>query len=163
MIESVCDWRWLLYALLAAAALSDIRTMRIPNALPLGVVGALIVALAANSAPAEDYAAAALSGLIGLGVGYLFFTLRIMGGGDGKLFAATACWFGASALLGLGLWISIAGLFVGLAALAARALRARASSAEGGGSVVSALKAPAPYGVAIALGSVFAAEAPLFG
>lgn len=44
MIESIEDWRSLLFALLTAAASSDIRALKIPNIVPVGV--ALSAALA---------------------------------------------------------------------------------------------------------------------
>lgn len=157
MIESVETWRWLLYVLLGAAALSDIRSLRIPNYFPLGVVAALVVALVAASAAPEAYAQAAGSALIGLAVGYAVFALKLMGGGDGKLFAAAAAWFQPSALLAVGFWVSLSGIGLALAALAARALRAQAKSAPDV-AATPALKTPIPYGVAIAVGALIAAE-----
>ncbi len=157
MIESAYDWRWALYALLLAAAVGDIRSMRIPNFIPLSIVAALVTALAAASAPADAYAKAAVSGLVGLAIGYGFFALRLMGGGDGKLFAAAATWFTAGALLSVGLWVSISGIAVALAALMVRTLR-RASQAEHSGP--SPMKTPIPYGVAIAAGVIIAAQTP---
>jgi prepilin peptidase CpaA len=156
VIESAYDWRWLLYALLAAAAATDIRSYRIPNALPLAVVAALLLAMFVSSAPAEDYAAAAGSGLIGLAVGYALFRFRLMGGGDGKLFAAAAAWFSVEALLGVGLFVSLAGIAVALAALLARTRRSVGAGAGAGGAMKAALKTRVPYGVAIAIGVVVA-------
>lgn len=160
MIEGAQDWRWILYALLVVAAIGDIRSLRIPNALPLSIVAALFCILALTSAPAEDFAKAALSGLIGLAVGYGFFAARLMGGGDGKLFAAAATWFTAGALLSVGLWVSIAGIGVALAALAVRTMRA---AAQGAGDGPPPLKTPVPYGVAIAAGVIIAAQTPMIG
>lgn len=157
MIESAHDWRWLLYALLVAAAIGDIRSLRIPNIFPLAIVGALIAALLAASAPADAYFKAAISGAIGFSVGYAFFALGLMGGGDGKLFAAAATWFGAGALLSVGLWVSVAGIFVALAALVARSGSMKAGDA---GAARPALKTPIPYGVAIAAGVIIAAQSP---
>lgn len=162
MIESVEGWRWILFALLAAAAVSDIRALRIPNILPLAILASLAVALIANGAPIGDYRSAAKSGLIGLAVGYAFFAFGLMGGGDGKLFAASAAWFNAGALLGVSLLVSIAGVVVALAALAARAVARRSTTAEGG-AVRSALKTKVPYGVAIAIGTIVAAQLPMLG
>lgn len=157
MIEGAQDWRWLLFALLVAAAIGDVRSYRIPNALPLAIVGALFVALVVTSAPAEAYVKAATSGAIGLGIGYAFFMVGLMGGGDGKLFAAAASWFSAGALLSVGLWVSLAGVIVALAALAIRAVRPKSA---GGPAAVPTLKTPVPYGVAIAAGVIAAAQMP---
>lgn len=154
MIDSAYDWRFLLYALLVAAAASDLRSMRIPNALPIAVVAALVGALLLAGAPPDAFRDAALSGLIGLFVGYALFRLRLMGGGDGKLFAASAAWFGSGALLAVGFFVSLAGIVVALLALVARS----SALAKQPASVRAALKTPVPYGVAIALGVVIAAE-----
>ncbi len=160
MIDSVFDWRWMLFVLLGAAAVGDIRSYRIPNIIPVGVIIALVVALVASSAPAEDYAAASASGLIGLGVGYAFFRFGLMGGGDGKLFAAAAAWFNAGALLSVGFFVSLAGIAVALAALAARSLRPATPTTAGGGAMKSLLKTRIPYGVAIAAGVAIATSSP---
>ena len=162
MIESVEGWRWGLFALLAAAAVGDIRALRIPNALPLAILALLAVALVAHGAPIGDYRSAALSGLIGLAVGYAFFAVGLMGGGDGKLFAASAAWFHAGALLGVSLLVSMAGVLVALAALAVRAVGRMSTTAHGGG-VKAALKTKIPYGVAIAIGVIVAAQLPSIG
>lgn len=157
MIESAQDWRWLLYALLVAAAVGDVRALRIPNVIPLSIVAALLIALLAASAPADTYLKAATSGVIGLAVGYGFFALGLMGGGDGKLFAAAASWFTAGALLSVGLWISLAGIVVAMTALV---FRAAGKKSFEGDAPRSALKTPIPYGVAIAAGVIIAAQSP---
>lgn len=158
MIEGAQDWRWLLYALLVIAAIGDIRSLRIPNILPIAIVATLVVALMATAAPPDDFVKAATSGLIGLAIGYGLFAARLMGGGDGKLFAAAAAWFSAEALLSVGLWISIAGIVVALAALVVRSLR-RASRSDA--VETPTMKTPIPYGVAIAAGVIIAAHVPI--
>jgi Flp pilus assembly protein protease CpaA len=85
-----------------------------------------------------------------------------MGAGDGKLFAA-ATWFTAGALLAAGLWAALAGVAVALAMLTVRALRRMSSSERVGAAVKGALKTPVPYGVAIALGFVAAAQQSVAG
>lgn len=161
MIESAHDWRWLLVVLLVGAAVSDIRSLRIPNLIPVAIILSLVLALLVNGAPLTDYAAAGKSGLIGLVVGYALFYLRLMGGGDGKLFAAAAAWFTPAALLGVGFLVSLAGIVVALAALVARALKTAKASAPAADAIRSALKTPIPYGAAIALGVTAAAVMPV--
>lgn len=163
MIEIVENWRWLLYALLAAAAASDMRSLRIPNALPVAIALSAAIVLFIGKASPADYVTAASSGLIGLGVGYAFYALGLMGAGDGKLFAAAATWFTAGALLFAGLWVSLAGVAVALAMLAVRTLRNMSSSERVSAAVKGALKTPVPYGVAIALGFIAAAQQSVAG
>lgn len=163
MIEAVEDWRWLLYALLLAAAFSDIRSLKIPNALPVLIAASSAVILFAGKAAPADYGTAALSGLIGLGVGYAFYAFGLMGAGDGKLFAAAATWFTAGALLPISLFVSLAGVAVALGLLLVRTLRGLSASDRAGGALKSALRTPVPYGVAIALGFVAAAQQSVAG
>ncbi len=158
MIESIEDWRSLLFALLTAAASSDIRALKIPNIVPVGVALSAALALFAAKAPPADYATAASSGLIALGVGYAFYAFKLMGAGDGKLFAAGATWFSTGALLSVGLWVSLTGVALALVMLAVRTLRDISSPNPVGGGLKTALKTPVPYGVAIAIGFIAAAQ-----
>ncbi len=85
-----------------------------------------------------------------------------MGGGDGKLFAASAAWFNAGALLGVGLLVSMAGVVVALAALAARAI-GKMSPTSKDCAIRPAFKTKVPDGVAIAIGVIVAAQPPSLG
>ncbi|OFX00211.1 MAG: hypothetical protein A3E78_06445 [Alphaproteobacteria bacterium RIFCSPHIGHO2_12_FULL_63_12] len=163
MIETVENWRWLLYALLAAAAFSDLRSLKIPNALPVLIALSAAAVLFIGKAAPSDYAAAAASGLIGLGVGYALYAVGLMGAGDGKLFAAASTWFTASALLVAGLFVSLAGVVLALVMLGARLIRGTSAAERIGATVKSALKTPVPYGVAIALGFVATAQQSVAG
>jgi len=158
VIESIENWRWLLFAMLAAAALSDVRSLKIPNAFPLIIAASSALILLVSGAPASDFGAAALSGLIGLGVGYIFYALGLMGAGDGKLFAAAATWFTTGALLPVSLLVSLAGVAIALILLAARFLRGLNTNVQKGGSLKTAMRTPVPYGVAIALGFIAAGQ-----
>lgn len=163
MIETIEDWRWLLYALLAAAAVSDIRSLKIPNALPIAIAASSALILFAGGAAPVDYGTAAFSGLIGLGVGYAFYAFGLMGAGDGKLFAAAATWFSAGTLLPVSLFVSLAGVALALALLAIRTMRGLRTADSVGAPLKSALRTPVPYGVAIAFGFVAAAQQSLAG
>lgn len=159
MVETLESWRWLLFVLLGAAALTDIRSFRIPNAIPLAVAVTALILLVIFRAPSDEFVAAAASGLIGLAVGYALFAIGWMGAGDGKLFAAAACWFAPAALLAAGLFVSLAGVAVSLSILGISSLR-RMSAAQAQ-ATTSALKTPVPYGVAIAVGFFLAAQLPM--
>jgi len=154
VIEEAYNWRWALYGILLFAAASDIQSYRIPNALPLSVIGTLFVALIVSGARPDAYGVAATSALIGLAVGYAFFFFRLMGGGDGKLFAASAAWFEPSSLIVVALMISLAGIAVSLTMLGLRLAAPRQES----GLQTPVLKTAVPYGVAIMAGVIAAAE-----
>lgn len=155
MIDALESGRWLLIALLVAAAVSDARSLKIPNALPVLIALSALALLFINGGALSDFLAAIISGLAGLAVGYVLFLARLVGAGDGKLFASAAMWFPAGVLPGVGLLISIAGLFVGLFLFAVQVL----GKPQGvNGRAAAAMKTRMPYGVPIAVGFAAAAQ-----
>ncbi|MCW5690748.1 MAG: prepilin peptidase [Pseudolabrys sp.] len=109
-------------ALMAFAASSDLLTMTISNRLSLALsAGFLVLALAAGMplAAIGMHVAAAAAVLV---VGFIFFARGWIGGGDAKLFAATALWFGFDHLLDYALYASIFGGALTLALLQFRKL-----------------------------------------
>ncbi len=82
-----------LFAVLAAACVTDLRTRRIPNALVLtGLVAGVSFALIDGGLRGMM---SAMGGVVtGLCIWMPFWLLHMMGGGDVKLFAAGAAWLG---------------------------------------------------------------------
>jgi len=106
--------------LLVAAAASDLLTMTIPNRIAL-LIAALFFAVAA----ADGMSLAAVGSHIGaaalvLAATFVFFARGWMGGGDAKLAAATALWFGFT---DLGAFALAASLFGGVLTLLILAVR----------------------------------------
>jgi prepilin peptidase CpaA len=96
-------------AMMAFAASSDLLTMTISNrislALTLGFFGlALVLGLSAT-----DVAWHVAAGVAVLAVTFTFFSLGWIGGGDAKLAAVTALWFGFDHLLNYALYASLFG------------------------------------------------------
>jgi prepilin peptidase CpaA len=103
-------FRLLLFpALMAFAACSDLFTMTISNRLSLALAGAFVLLTLVSgmglAAVGWHVAAAALV----LTVSFIFFTRGWIGGGDAKLAAATALWFGFDHLLDYLLYASLFG------------------------------------------------------
>src|SRR5690348_13476998 len=96
-------------ALMAFAASSDLLTMTISNRLSIALAaGFFLLALVTGMdlhAIGMHLAAAALV----LAVAFIFFSQGWIGGGDAKLAAATALWFGFAHLLDYLLYASIFG------------------------------------------------------
>jgi prepilin peptidase CpaA len=96
-------------ALMAFAASSDLLTMTISNRLSLALAGGFfllaIVTGMSLSAFGMHLAAAALV----LTVSFGFFSMGWIGGGDAKLAAATALWFGFDFLLDYLIYASLFG------------------------------------------------------
>jgi prepilin peptidase CpaA len=85
--------------LMAFAASSDLITMRITNKLVLAVAGSFLVVALVAGFPLELIGMHALAGVAVLAVSFGLFALGWIGGGDAKLVAATAMWFGFTHML----------------------------------------------------------------
>ena len=102
-------------ALLAFAAASDLLTMTISNRISLALVaGYYVLALAGGASGAEIMAHSA-AGVAVLAIAFSLFAMGWIGGGDAKLAAATALWFGFGDLLAYVLYASIFGGLLTLA------------------------------------------------
>ena len=142
-------------ALMLAAAFSDVAHYTIPNGISLALVACFAIA-----APLVglSWAATGIHVAVGLGallLGFGLFHARMMGGGDAKLFAAGALWFGLDGLATYILGIALAGGLLCLVILAYRAIPRPVASV----AWLRALHDRAngiPYGVAIAAGAIVA-------
>jgi prepilin peptidase CpaA len=140
----------LLPVLLAYACFSDLFTMRISNRVCLFVLALFpAAALMAGMAPAL-IGMHLLTGLAVLAVSFTLFGLGWVGGGDAKLVAAAAVWFGwdqvtdylvLSCLLGGGLTLLI--LFVRMQPLPLRLV------GQGWAERLHEPKTGVPYGIAL--------------
>jgi prepilin peptidase CpaA len=106
-------------ALMAYAAASDLITMRISNRISLALVAGFLVFAAATQVPLATVGWHFACGFLVLVITYVLFAIGQIGGGDAKLAAATALWFGFPHVLEYGLVASIlgGGLTLGLLAL----------------------------------------------
>ncbi|WP_309663133.1 prepilin peptidase [Sphingomonas sp.] len=133
----------LLAILLVVAAVIDIRTFTISNALSLTV--ALLAPLYWLSIALPLWPDAAIQLGIAVGVFILLagaFYAGMMGGGDVKLAAALAVWFSPASTFRFLVLMSLAGGVVTLVAIAFHRLRKNAGRPK------------IPYGVAIAFGGL---------
>jgi len=96
-------------ALMAFAASSDLFTMTISNRLSLALAGgfAVLTVLSGMTLPAIGLHLAA--GALVLVISFVLFTQGWIGGGDAKLAAATALWFGFDYLFDYVIYASIFG------------------------------------------------------
>ena len=106
--------------LMAFAASSDLITMRISNRLVAVLVAAFLVLAVALQMPLQDIALHVTCAVVVLIVAFTFFSFGWVGGGDAKLAAATALWFGFSETLPYLVYAAIYGGILTLALLVVR-------------------------------------------
>jgi prepilin peptidase CpaA len=143
--------------LLIVAAVKDALTMKIPNWISLALVGAFAV-IAPFLLPPAVLGMNLLIGLGALVVGFAFFALKWLGGGDAKLLAASSLWVGWSGLPEFLIWTALAGGALALALMTARkaAFFLPVVIGEGALGRLLAPEGDMPYGVAIAVGGLAA-------
>ncbi len=107
-------------AVMAAAAVSDLISMTISNRISLLLLAGFPLMAYAAGLPLETIGWHLLAGLAMLAIGFFFFAMGWIGGGDAKLMAATAVWLGWSHLLDYALLASFLGGGLTLAIVFAR-------------------------------------------
>ncbi|HXW29805.1 MAG TPA: prepilin peptidase, partial [Xanthobacteraceae bacterium] len=85
--------------LMAFAAASDVVTMTISNKVSLALIGGFLVVAVSTGLGGSDIALHFAAGATVLMAGFACFACGWIGGGDAKLAAATALWFGFEGLL----------------------------------------------------------------
>lgn len=143
---------------LIVAAVSDVRSRRIPNL----CVAALIVLFLpwAVTGGWPGALSALVAALVSLAVTFALYALGLIGAGDSKLFAACALFSGMALLPFFVVATALAGGLVALAAIASRPQRAMVMlSMRGKGDFGRGI----PYGLAIAVGAAVVIWAPLMG
>lgn len=149
---------------MAFAACSDLLTMRISNKLVLLLVAGFCVLAIVTGMSLQQFAMHVACAMLVLVVGFTFFAMRWIGGGDAKLAAATTLWLGFgltlpflayAALLGGGLTL----LILILRRLPLTPFLARFRWLER----LHNPKSGVPYGIALAAaGMIIYAQTPIF-
>lgn len=141
------------FALLGAAAVIDVRELRIPNEICLSIL-LLYPAYVLTGGPADWLPAIGLAALVFV-AGFVPFGFGWMGGGDVKLLTVTALWAGPALLLDFLLLTAIAGGACALLMMGpSRFVLAWTFQAVGAGRLRDAvLGRSIPYAVAIAIGA----------
>ena len=144
--------------LVIVAALRDVTSYTIPNALSLALVAIFPLAALALGLPLSTIGLNLAVGAAALIAGMAMFALGWIGGGDAKLFAAAALWLGWPAAV---TDLAVTGLAGGGLALGLLTLRSPVVRpfVLGGPAWFGRLAEPGenvPYGVAIAVGALAA-------
>jgi prepilin peptidase CpaA len=79
-----------------SAALSDLRSMTIPNAISLAMVAGFVLFAPLSDMAWQTALYCLIAALLTFTVCFVLFAMNVMGGGDAKLLSASALWFGLS-------------------------------------------------------------------
>ncbi|WP_055109120.1 A24 family peptidase [Paenibacillus ihumii] len=104
---------WGCFILLAAAFITDVRTMKIPNAITIsGTVFGIIYHGIASGAAGLIFAVKGAA--VGFGVMAALYAVRAVGGGDVKLFAGIGAWVGVPLTLSVLMYSILAAGCIGV-------------------------------------------------
>lgn len=138
--------------LMAFAASSDLLTMRISNKLVLFLTLGFVVLAIVVEMPLQHFAMHVLCAFIVLCVAFGLFAMRLIGGGDAKLAAATTLWLGFGLTLPYLAYTALLGGALSLIILTLRRLPLTPQLARYGWlQRLHDSKQGIPYGVAMAI------------
>ena len=142
-------------ALMAFAASSDLFTMTISNRVSLALVAGFLVLAPASGMGLTDMLAHAGAGATVLAIGFTCFAMGWVGGGDAKVTAAAALWFGFDHLLNYLLYASLFGGALTILLLEFRKWPLPyALSGQAWLLRLHAKETGIPYGIALAIGAL---------
>jgi len=143
-------------ALVIVAALKDATSYTIPNWISLGLIAAFVPAALVSGAPLPVLGLCLATGVVALLAGMGMFAAGWIGGGDAKLFAASALWIGWPGAFPFMLATGLAGGALTMAILALRSgwLEPVLAGSPAWLRKLGAQGGDIPYGVAIAVGAL---------
>jgi prepilin peptidase CpaA len=149
---------------MANAAVSDMLSMTIANRISIILVASFLVLAPLAGMPLEQIGLHVAAMVIVLAVCFALFAAGAMGGGDAKLMASTALWFGLS--MNLAVYFVVASFLGGLLTVAILGFRKSAVTAYSGHIEflhrMADPKEKIPYGIALGTaGLLLYPETPL--
>jgi prepilin peptidase CpaA len=150
---------WAIFpALLITGAFYDATSFTIPNWISLALAGLFAPAALILGVSLPVVGLSYLIGFVVLLIGMGMFAMNWIGGGDAKLLAAAVIWMGWQQALTFTLATALAGGVLAVLLATARTSRFQlyAAKAPAWAAQLMAPGGPAPYGVAIAAGGLFA-------
>jgi prepilin peptidase CpaA len=142
-------------ALMAFAAASDLLTMTISNRVSLVLCAGFFILALASGMGAADMLSHAGAGALVLGPAFGCFAMGWIGGGDAKIAAAAALWFGFGHLMNYLLYASLFGGALTLLLLQFRAWPLPlAFTGQAWLMRLHAKEGGIPYGIALAIGAL---------
>ncbi|MFQ5562693.1 MAG: prepilin peptidase [Parvularculaceae bacterium] len=151
-------------AALLIAAMNDLYEFKIPNWVSIVLLAAYPAAGVALGAPAPLIFQGCVLAAAALAIGFILYATKVLGGGDAKLFAATAPWIGLSGLPVYLLNMALAGAFLAIGLILFRRTPPLPVYAQAQWLLrLHQTKKEIPYAVAIAAGGLLSfSETPFF-
>ena len=147
----------LLPVLMIIAATSDVMSFRIPNWLTIITALSFFPLALATGMPLDVFGYHLLAGALLFAAGFALFSFGLFGGGDAKLIAAAGLWFGTANSISFIVLTVLAGGVLAIAVALWSAINLHWESVESSWyKRFSAIKPNVPYGLAIAVGAIFA-------
>lgn len=143
-------------ALLLLAAGQDLWKLRISNIFPIALIALYLVRAVFVGWQSDMWQNLAVFSLA-LSAGTFLFAKRWLGGGDVKLFAATALWFDFVAAPYLLVAITFGGALIALVFIFMRRLLPAGLDEKTGWESLKR-RGPIPYGLAIAIGAILCSQ-----
>jgi prepilin peptidase CpaA len=141
-------------ALVAFAAASDLLTMRISNWVSLTLIIGFLVMAPMSGMSLHDILMHFAAGAIVLAVAFACFAIGQVGGGDAKVVASVALWFGFEHLLDYLLYVSLLGGALTILLLVFRSRPLPPFLLGQNWLNRLHMKQRVPYGIALALGAL---------
>ncbi len=145
---------WFFPVAMTLAAVTDLLTMTIPNRLSLALAAGFGLACLVAGLGLPQTAIHVSAGAAMLVLGFTCFAFGWVGGGDAKLFAAAALWFGWEKLAEYALAAGLLGGGLTLVILAVRQVPLPALLHRGWALRLHDPKAGVPYGIALAAAAI---------
>jgi len=143
--------------LLLCAGVGDCLTLKIPNWLTAAIALSFLPMALLAGLPAVAYFWHLLIAMAVLGAGFSLYAAGLFGGGDAKMLAAAALWFGWPALVPFLAYTALAGGVLAVIVIFWNIVRA--DQEIRGNTWITSLdkfKPSVPYGAAIAAGGILA-------
>lgn len=154
MIDAALILKGAFVAVLLLAAYSDLRRLLIPNVYPAIMIVLFVIATLLGFPFTGPLWSHLLHFAVALSVGLGLFYIRWFGGGDVKLYAAIALWFGLSQAWFLLLVTALSGVAVVLFRLLVHFVRVLLPSGRASAGGIRKSDRRIPYGIAIAAGGI---------
>jgi prepilin peptidase CpaA len=144
-------------ACMAFAAATDLLTMTVPNRIAIMLVAGFFVAAPLAGLGFGDIGLHMLVGALALALAFGCFAMGWIGGGDAKLFAATALWIGPELVFAYSLTTALLGGALTLGILLWRGMPLpMAFAGQGWLARLHDSKEGVPYGIALAAAGLLA-------